>query len=58
MNLDDLLEEFKDNGKAKVVPKSGPATALQRAVSDWDDDADETPKKSSIGQNPQNKIVQ
>lgn len=53
MNLDDLLEEFKDgNKKASQLP----ATSLQRAVSDWDDDVTPPVKMTTIiSGNTQNK---
>ncbi|TNV83765.1 hypothetical protein FGO68_gene14526 [Halteria grandinella] len=53
MNLDDLLEEFKDGAKkqGKAVPKvAGGAHPLQRQVSDWDDES-ESPKKTSVALN-------
>jgi len=53
MNLDDLLEEFKDGAKkqGKAVPKAGgPTHPLQRQVSDWDDES-ESPKKTSVALN-------
>lgn len=58
MNLDDLLEEFKDGAKKQAVPKAGVAQPLQRQVSDWDDES-ESPKKTSValnalGSNPMN----
>lgn len=53
MNLDDLLEEFKDGNKKAIQP---PATSLQRAVSDWDDDVTPPVKMTtSISGNAQNK---
>ena len=40
MDLDDLLEEFKDEKNPKVTTVNAPTRHQQvnRAVSDWDDD--------------------